>query len=76
MPEDPDEKLHIAAYIRSTLFARQKQSSEKERQFYLEILACDPSNYTMDHPKFIVSNKKEESIYIVYTGLIKDLILT
>ena len=31
-------------------------------QFYLEIITCDPSNYTLDHPKIIVSNQKEEPI--------------
>ena len=31
---------------------RQKRSSEK-KQFYLEIVTCDPSNYAMDHSKFI-----------------------
>ena len=45
----------------STLFAQTKQSSEKEIQFYLEVLACQPSKYIMDHAKFIVSNQKEES---------------
>ena len=40
---------------------RQKQTSEKYI-FYSEIIACDLSIYRMDHPKFIVSNKKEESI--------------
>ena len=28
----------------------------EEIQFYLEIITCDPSIYTIDHPKFIVSN--------------------
>ena len=40
----------------------QKQSLEKEIQYCLDIIACDPSIYTMDHLKFIVSNQKEESI--------------
>ena len=26
------------------------------------IITCDPTIYTMDHPKFIVSNQKEEPI--------------
>ena len=39
---------------------RHKISSEKE--LYLEILTCDPLTYTMDLPKFIVSNQKGESI--------------
>ena len=31
-------------------------------QFYLEIITCDPLNYTMDHFKFIASIQKEEFI--------------
>ena len=30
-------------------------------QYYLEIITCDPSIYTMDYFKFILSNKQEES---------------
>ena len=36
--------------------------SEKERKIYLEIITCDPSIYTTDHPMFIVFNQKQESI--------------
>ena len=60
---DPDEMLHNAAFhLGIHCLLRQKRSSEKEIQLYLEIIACEPSIYTMDHPKFIVSNQKEESI--------------
>ena len=41
---------------------RQKQSSEKEMQFYFEIITFDPLMYTMDLPRFIVSIQKEEFI--------------
>ena len=41
---------------------RLKQSLEKEIQLNLEIITCDSSIYTMDHPKFTVSNQKDESI--------------
>ena len=41
---------------------RHKISSEKEIHFCLEIITCDPLMYTMDLPKFIVSNQKEESV--------------
>ena len=61
--EDPDEMPYNVAFhqgLHCTL--RQKLSSEKEMQFNLEIITCDTSNYTMDHPKFIVSNQKKESI--------------
>ena len=55
---DPDEMWHITVFhllCLSTLFAMlyQKQSSLKEIHFYVEILTCDSSVYTMDHPKFI-----------------------
>ena len=55
--EDPDEMLHNA-----TLFAKTKTIFREKIQFHLEIITCDPWIYTMDHPKFIVSNQKEESI--------------
>ena len=35
---------------------------EKKLQFYLEIVTCDPLNFTMDHSKFIASIQKEEFI--------------
>ena len=38
--------------IGSTLLAKTKRSSGNEIQFYLEIKTCDPSNQTVDHPKF------------------------
>ena len=41
------------------MFVKTKMIFRKEI-FYLEII--DPMIYTMDHPKFIVSNKKDESI--------------
>ena len=34
----------------------------KKYNFYSEIMTCDPSIYTMDLPKSIVSNQKEELI--------------
>ena len=61
--EDPDEMPHNVAFHQGLHnLLRQKRSSEKEIQFYLEIITCNPSIYTMDHPKFIVSNQKEELI--------------
>ena len=41
---------------------RQKLLSEKKIQFLLEIVSCDPLNFTMDHSKFIASIQKEEFI--------------
>ena len=61
--EDPDEMPKNAAFHQGLhCLLRQKQSSEKEMQFYLEITTCDPLMCTMDLPKFIVSIKKEEFI--------------
>ena len=54
--ENPDEMPQNAAFHQGLpCLLSQKQSSEKEIQFYFEILTCDPSLYTVDHPKFIVS---------------------
>ena len=41
---------------------RQDRSSEKEIQYILEIITCDPSIYTMDHPDFIACSFMENSI--------------
>ena len=41
---------------------RLKQYSEKEIEFYLENVTCDPLIHIMDHPKFIVSNQNKDSI--------------
>ena len=61
--EDPDEMAHNAAFLHGLhCLLRQNLSSEKEIQFYLETITYAPSIYTMDHPGFIVSNQKEESI--------------
>ena len=60
--EDPDEMSRNAAFHQGLhCLLKQKQSSEKDIQFYLEIITCDPSMYSMDHPKLIVLNQKEES---------------
>ena len=60
--EDPDEMLHNAAFHQGLYCLVQKWSSEKEIQFYLEIITCDLLMYQMDHSKSIASNLKEESI--------------
>ena len=57
--EDPDEMSHfICVYT----FCIDKSEFQRQIQFYLEIIMCDPSVYTLGHPKFIVSNQKEEPI--------------
>ena len=61
--DDPDEMLHIVAFHQGLhCLLSQNESLVKEKQFYIAIKTCDPSIHTMDHPKFIVSNQKEESI--------------
>ena len=52
-------KCHVMQHF---YLLRQKQFSEGKIQFYFEIISCDLSIYTMDHPKFIVSSQKEECI--------------
>ena len=61
--EDLDEMLPKV----STLFAITKTIFGERNTIYLEIIAWDPSIYTMDHPKLIVSNKKKS--LLVYKGL-------
>ena len=41
---------------------RGNQSLEKEKQYFLKIIATDPLLYTMDHPDFIVCSFMEISI--------------
>ena len=41
---------------------RQKQSSEKELQYFLEIITIDPAIYTIDNPDFIVCSLMANSI--------------
>ena len=57
--EDPDEMPHAAALSSgSTLFAKTKMIfRERNTFFYLEIITCDPSIYTIDYPELIVSKK-------------------
>ena len=40
-----------------TIFSERNTST-----FYVGIIICDHSVYTMDHPKFIASNQKKEYI--------------
>ena len=61
--KDPDKMLHDAAFHQGLLSFISKDYLERMKcNFYLEIITCDPSIKTMDHPMFIVSNQKEESI--------------
>ena len=48
--DNPDTMPHDAAFHQGLhRLLIQKRSSKKEIQFCLEIITCDPSNYTMDH---------------------------
>ena len=52
---DPAEMLHNAAFHQGLYcLLRYNQSSEKRIQYFLEIITCDPSSYTLDHPHFIL----------------------
>ena len=56
--EDPDEMPHNAAFHQGLhCLLGQNQSSGKEIQYFLEIITCDPSIYTKDHPDLTVSIK-------------------
>ena len=64
--EDPDEMPHNVAFHQGLhCLLRQNQSSEKEMQYFLEIITCDTSIYTMDHPDLIVSNFMVNSIRLM-----------
>ena len=52
--EDPDEMPHNAAFhLGLHCLLRQNRSSRKKTMLS-EIISCDPSMYTMDHPYLIV----------------------
>ena len=55
--EDPHEMLHNVPFHQGLhCLLRQILCSEKEIQDCLEILTCDPSVYTINHPDLSVSN--------------------
>ena len=59
--EGPDEIQHNVTFHQDLhCLLRRKRSLEKEMQFYLEGLTCDPLNYTSDHSKIIASNQKAD----------------
>ena len=55
--EDPDERLHNAAFHLGLHFLQTKFIIGEIYLF--EIIICDPSIYTMDHPGLTVSNYGE-----------------
>ena len=59
--EDPDEMLHIAAFhLGLHCLLRQNRSSEKEIQYFLEIITFNRSIYRMDN--LIVYSFTENSV--------------
>ena len=61
--EDPDEMLHNVAFHKGLhCFLRQNLSSEKEIQYFWEIITCDPSIYAMDYPDLFICSFMENSI--------------
>ena len=53
--EDPDEMPHNVAFHQClNCLHRQIRSSEKEVQYFLEIISGDPSHYVMNHSGLIV----------------------
>ena len=62
--EDPDEMPYNVAFHQGLQYlpSNKNHLQRKINNFYLELKTCDLSIYTMDHPKFIVSNQKEEFI--------------
>ena len=60
---DPDEKSQKETFHQGLhCLPRQKLSSEKEIQYYLEIISCDQSIYTIDHQDETVSSFMTNSI--------------
>ena len=55
--------LHHAAFLQGLHWLlSQNQISERKIQYFLKIITCDPSMYTMDNPDFIVLSFMENSI--------------
>ena len=50
--EELDEMQHNVVFHQGLhCLLSKNQSSEKEIQYYFEIITCDPLIYTMDHPE-------------------------
>ena len=62
--EDPDDITHRTAFHqRCTVFLNKIDLQWKKYNIILQIITCDPSIYTLDHPDLTVSNIMENSIY-------------
>ena len=63
--EDPDEMLHNAAIhqgLRLLTVCKVKTILRLGNTIFIAIINYNACIYAIDHPKFIVSNQKEESI--------------
>ena len=68
--EDLGEMQHdVAFHLGLHCLLRPNQSSEKEIQYFLEIITRDPSIYTMNHPDLIACSFMENSIGLKRVGL-------
>ena len=58
LSRDEHEKSFITSRPGLHCWLRQNRSSAKEIEYFLffEIITCEPSIYTMDHPDITVSN--------------------
>ena len=52
--EDPDEMPHNAAFHLGLHFLLRQNRSSRNNKMISEIITCDRSMYTMDHPYLIV----------------------
>ena len=63
--EDPHAMLHNASFHQGLhCLLRQSDLQIKKYNFQFEIVTCDPSKHTMDHPKGLLyqTRRKNESI--------------
>ena len=65
--EDPDILQHLIPggfHQGLHCLLRQNQSSEKEIQYFFEIITCDSPIYIMDHSDFIISRQSRRDIVL------------
>ena len=61
--EDPNEMPHYVAFHQGLHYLlRQREIEIQFSNSYLDVINWDPQIYTVDHPKIIVPNQKDESI--------------
>ena len=57
--EDPDEIPHNEAFHQGLHYLQRQNNLQGEKTIIFGNVTCDPSIYTMDHPKVIVPHLKE-----------------